>query len=138
MRCQDVMDEHPVWCLPEDSAAKVARLMRHEHTVSIPVITDEQVRELIGVVSDRDLALKVLGESRDPDRTTAFDVMTRVVVACREDDDVMSAKSAMEEHQIRRVPVIDRRGRLVGLISDDDVTVPAPPVMREVPRRWAA
>ena len=126
MKCHEVITENPVFCLPEDNAGQAARLMRREHVGSIPVVTDEQRRELIGVISARDLALKVLGESRDASRTNVYDVMTSTVVACRDDDDISSAVLAMEEHEIHRVPVVNYAGRLVGTISREDVCIRVP------------
>ena len=127
MKCHDVMTDNPVCCLPEDNVGQAARLMRRERIGSVPIVTDERKKELIGIVTDRDLAIKVVGESRDAIRTSVFDVMTAAVVACREDDDVMTAVSAMEEHQIRRIPVVDYSGRLVGIISQGDVAIRVPP-----------
>lgn len=132
MKCRDVMAENPVCCLPGDNVGQAARLMRRERVGSVPVVTDELRRDLIGIVTDRDLAFKVVGESRDAIRTRVYDVMTSTIVACRDDDDVISALLAMEEHQIRRVPVIDDAGRLVGIISEGDVSVRVPPQMRLV------
>ena len=117
MKCHDVMTDNPVCCLPEDNVGQAARLMRRERIGSVPIVTDELKKELIGIVTDRDLAIKVVGESRDAIRTSVYDVMTAAVVACREDDDVITALLAMEEHQIRRIPVVDYSGRLVGIIS---------------------
>jgi CBS domain-containing protein len=132
MKCQEIMTDNPVCCMPEDNVGQAARLMRRERIGSVPVVTDELKRELIGIVTDRDLAIKVVGESRDAIRTTVYDVMTAAVVACREDDDVVSALLAMEEHQIRRVPVVDHSGRLVGIISQGDISIRVPPTMRIV------
>ena len=132
MKCREVMTENPVCCLPDDNVGQAARMMRRERTGSIPVVTDDLRKELIGLISDRDLAFKVVGESRDPIRTRVFDVMTRAVIACRDDDDVITALLAMEEHQIRRVPVVDYSGRVVGMISEDDVSVSATPRMQLV------
>jgi CBS domain-containing protein len=73
-----------------------------------------------------------VGESRDAIRTSVYDVMTAAVVACREDDDIISALLAMEEHQIRRVPVVNYSGRLVGIISQGDISIRVPPSMRLV------
>ena len=116
------MTENPVCCLPNDSVSQAARVMRREHISPVPVVSDERTKEIIGIVTDRDLAIKVVAESRDPNRTTVGDVMTHAIVVCRESDDLSSALSAMEEYQIRRVPVIDHRGRLVGIISQEDVS----------------
>lgn len=132
MKCREVMTENPICCLPDDNAGQAARVMRRERVGSIPVVTDELSRELIGIITDRDLAFKVVGESRDPIRTTVYDVMTSTVIACRDDDDGISASLAMEEHQIRRVPVVDYSGRLVGMISEADVSVCVSPRMRLV------
>jgi CBS domain-containing protein len=132
MKCRDVMTENPICCLPEDNAGQAARIMRRERVGSIPVVTDELKKELVGVITDRDLAFKVVGESRDAIRTRVYEVMTRVVIACRDDDDVVSAVLAMEEHQIRRVPVVDYSGRIVGMISEDDVSACETPRMQLV------
>jgi len=126
------MSENPVCCLPDDNVGQAARTMRRERVGSIPVVTDELSKELIGVISDRDLAFKVLGESRDSIRTRVYDVMTPAAVACRDDDDVITALLAMEEHQIRRIPVMDGSGRLVGVISESDVAVRVPPTIQLV------
>jgi CBS domain-containing protein len=138
MKCFEVITENPVFCLPEDSAGQAARLMRREHIGSVPVVTDEQRRELIGVVSDRDLALKVVGESRDANRTSVYDVMTSAVIACREDDDIHSAVLAMEEHALRRIPVVNYAGRLVGIIAHEDVSAGLLPRAPMVHNLWAA
>src|SRR4051812_38538997 len=126
MRCLEVITENPVFCLPQDNAGQAARLMRREHVGSIPVVTEECRRELIGIISARDLALKVMGESRDANRTSVYEVMTTAVVACRDDDDLVTAALAMEEHDIERVPVVNYGGRLVGVISREDVFMSLP------------
>ena len=126
MKCHEVITENPIFCLPEDDAGQAARLMRREHIGSVPVVTDEVRRELIGVVSARDLALKVIGESRDASRTSVYEVMTSTVFACRDDDDIVSAVMAMEEHDIHRVPVVNYSGRLVGIVSREDVCINVP------------
>jgi CBS domain-containing protein len=123
MKCSEVMTDNPVCCLPNDSVSRAARVMRREHIGPVPVGSDERTKDLIGIVTDRDLAIKVVAESRDPNRTTVADVMTHTIVVCREDDDLSSAIAAMEEYQIRRIPVIDQGGRLVGVISQQDVTI---------------
>jgi len=95
--------------------------MRREDVGAVPVISDEQSRKLIGIVTDRDLAIKVVAESRDPNHTAVGDVMTETIVACRATDNLSSAIKAMEEHQIRRIPVLDGDSRIVGIISQADV-----------------
>jgi CBS domain-containing protein len=123
MKCSEVMTENPVCCLPDDPVSQVAQVMRREHVGPLPVVSDERTRELIGIVTDWDLAIKVVAEARDLNHTTVADVMTHTIVVCREDDDLSSALAAMEEHQIRRVPVIDQGGRIVGIISQSDLAI---------------
>ena len=127
MKCQDVMTDNPVCCLPDDTAGQAARLMRREHVGSIPVISDDRSRSLIGIISDRDLATKVVAESRDPNHTPIFDVMTRTIVACRGNDDLSSAIKAMREHEIRRVPIVDSEGHIIGVIAQGDVSLRVQP-----------
>ena len=77
--------------------------------------------------------LKALRHQEDPQRQMRdAEVMTTAVVACREDDDVISALLAMDEHQIRRVPVVNYSGRLVGIISQGDISIRLPPAMQLV------
>ena len=121
MKCREVMTDNPTCCLPHDLVNQVARVMHREHIGAVPVVSDEHSRELIGIITDRDLAIKVVAESRDPGRTVVSDVMSHTIVVCREDDDLSSAIAAMDEYQIRRVPIIDQGGRLVGIISQADI-----------------
>ncbi len=121
MNCREVMTENPVCCLPTDPVSQAARVMRREDVGAVPVISDEQSRALIGILTDRDLAIKVVAESRDPNNTRVGDVMTETIIACRAEDDLSGAIMAMEEHQIRRIPVLDGDSRIVGIISQADV-----------------
>jgi CBS domain-containing protein len=116
--CADIMTNDPVSCAPGDVVEKAANLMRQNDVGPVPVVDDDK---LVGIVTDRDLTLKVLAEGRDPKRTRVQDVMTREVVTCRTDDDVQKALEAMSEHQIRRIPVVDEEDRLVGMIAQADV-----------------
>jgi CBS domain-containing protein len=120
-KCSDVMTQGPVCCLPTDTVSKAAQLMKSEDVGSIPVIEDEQTMKLIGIVTDRDLALQVVAPERDPGSTQVSDVMTYEVVTCRTTDDVQKAVDAMAQHQLRRMPVIDEDRRIVGIISQADV-----------------
>jgi CBS domain-containing protein len=119
--CSAVMTKDPVCCLPNDMVAKVAELMKTKDVGSVPIIENEQTLKLVGIVTDRDLALKIVAEGREAKSTKAEDVMTRGVVTCRADDDLQTALAAMSEHQLRRIPVIDSNNRIVGIIAQADV-----------------
>jgi CBS domain-containing protein len=120
-KCNEVMTKNPVCCLPDDSAAKAAELMKSGNIGSIPVIENAQNQKLVGIVTDRDLALKIVSEGRDAKSTKVEAVMTRKVVTCLADDDVQKALDAMAEHQLRRIPVVDNANRVVGIIAQADV-----------------
>jgi CBS domain-containing protein len=120
-KCDAVMTKDPVCCLPSDMVAEVARLMKRENIGPIPVIENEETRKLVGIVTDRDLALKIVAEGRDAKSTKVETVMTRKVVTCRADDDLQIALDAMSKHQLRRIPIVDTDNKILGIISQADV-----------------
>jgi CBS domain-containing protein len=120
-KCNEVMTKDPVYCLPNDAVARAAQLMKKENIGPIPVIENERTKKLVGIVTDRDLALKVVADRRDPKATKVEEVMTREVVTCRPEDDLQRALDAMSEHQLRRIPVVDDGNKLVGIIAQADV-----------------
>jgi CBS domain-containing protein len=121
LTCGEVMTKKPVCCLPGDTAATVAQMMKRKHIGSVPVIENEQTRKLVGIVTDRDLALKIVAEGRDAKSTKVAAVMTRRVVTSREDDDLQKAMDAMSKHQLRRLPIVDKDNRILGIIAQADV-----------------
>src|SRR5205814_1220818 len=122
-RCREVMTGAPVCCLSTDTAARVAKFMKTENIGSVPICEDRQNKKLVGIVTDRDLALYIVAEGRDANGTKVQDVMTRQPVTCRAEDDLQKALDAMEKHQVRRVPVVDDDGQLIGIISQADVAI---------------
>jgi CBS domain-containing protein len=121
--CSDLMTRNPVWCLASDVVGSVAQLMKQEAVGLLPVVDEQQAKRVIGVVSDRDLVLNVLGEGRRSAITVIGDVMTAKAVTCRADEALDAALSAMGQHQIRRIPIIDESGTLVGIIALADVAL---------------
>ena len=120
-KCNDVMTQNPVYCLPNDMVVKAAELMKAGNFGSILVVEDGQTRKLVGIVTDRDLALKIIAEGRDAGSTKVEAVMTEKVVTCRADDDLQKALDAMAEHQLRRIPVVDSDNKILGIIAQADV-----------------
>ena len=120
-KCEDVMTKNPVCCLPNDTAAKVAQLMKRENIGSIPVIEDTQTEKLVGIVTDRDLALKIVAEGLDAKSTKVEAVMTRQVVTCQASDDLQKALDAMSQHQLRRLPIVDSDNKILGIIAQADI-----------------
>jgi predicted transcriptional regulator len=95
--------------------------MKSRDVGSIPVLADDGTTRLVGIITDRDLALNVLADRRDPRTTRIEEIMTSDPVSCRSDDDLLEAMRAMSRHQVRRIPVVSDEGDLLGIISLADV-----------------
>lgn len=120
-KSREVMTKDPVFCQPSDSITKVAGVMKQEDVGSVPVVESAESRKLVGIVTDRDIVVKIVAGGRAPDSATVRDAMTPNPVSCREEDDVDHALKLMKERQVRRVPIVDTAGRLAGIIAQADV-----------------
>jgi CBS domain-containing protein len=121
MKCSELMTKDPSCCLPTDTVFDAAQLMKSEDVGPIPIVNDKQTKKLAGIVTDRDLALKVVAEGLDPKQTKIEEVMTTGVQTCNPDDDVSNVLKLMEHHHVRRIPIVDDQDRLVGIIAQADV-----------------
>lgn len=119
MNITTVMHKETKWIDPEMSVAKIAALMKEQDIGALPVGENDR---LIGMVTDRDLALRALGSGKDPTRLTARDVMTKGIIYCRTDQPLEDAIHLMEEKQVRRLPVIDENKRMVGMLALGDIS----------------
>ncbi|MCC7450693.1 MAG: CBS domain-containing protein [Anaerolineae bacterium] len=119
--CADVMTKDPAFCLAGDTVDKAATLMKQEDVGAVPVIDSPQSKRLMGIVTDRDLALNIVAEGRDARNVRIEEVMTRNPITCREGDEVDKAMNAMADHQVRRIPVVDQQNRMIGIISQADL-----------------
>ncbi|MBV8456269.1 MAG: CBS domain-containing protein [Acetobacteraceae bacterium] len=117
-RVADVMERDVRIASPDDSVQQVARLMREEDTGILPVGDGER---LIGMVTDRDVAVRLVAEGRDPAQTKVRDVMTNDVRYVYEDEDIDHVAENMANQQVRRLPVMNRQKRLVGVVSIGDI-----------------
>jgi CBS domain-containing protein len=121
MRAADIMTENPEVVTPDATLADAARKMRDLDVGIIPVVDSEQNRRLRGVITDRDITIRAVAEGRDAGSTRVSDVMTSGVETCNKNDSVQDVLQLMEREQVRRVPITDREGRLVGIIAQADV-----------------
>jgi len=121
MKCSEVMTKDPSCCVPTDTVFEAAQLMKTEDVGPIPIVKDKDSNRLEGIVTDRDLALKVVAEALDPKTTKVQDVMTTSVISCRPEDNVNEVIALMEKHQVRRIPIVDSSDRLVGIIAQADI-----------------
>ena len=120
-KARDVMTKELVYASPQDTVSHVAQLMKMEDIGPVLIVDNEESRRLVGIVTDRDLVLKVIAEGQDPNTTRVEDVMSKKLVTTRTDDDVENAMKAMAQYQLRRIPVVEDDNRLVGIISQADI-----------------
>lgn len=119
--CRDLMTEELVVCTTTDSVAEVAQKMRSADVGSLPVMEATRSRKLIGIITDRDLALRVIGDQLDPNTTKAGQVMSTTLVTCYLDDDIGLAMRKMSDRQVRRIPVVNKKGEIMGIIAQADI-----------------
>jgi CBS domain-containing protein len=110
-----------VTCTPEASVVEAARLMKTEDIGPVLVVDNDNSRTLVGILTDRDIVVKVIADGQDVNATRVGDVMSKKLVTCRADDDVDVAMKAMAQFQLRRIPVVEENMRLVGIIAQADV-----------------
>ena len=124
MKVKDAMHKGVDWVSPDTPVTELAKLMCEHDIGAIPIGQNDH---LIGMVTDRDIVCKGLAlDNFDAHRATARDVMTPSIHCCRDDDDLAKAVKHMEELKVRRLPVINKSKRMVGILSLGDVSNSAP------------
>ncbi len=120
MKAQEIMTETPACCTPDDTVQEAARKMADNDCGCLPVVRDMESKEIVGVVTDRDLACRCLGEGKGAE-TPVDEVMSANPSCCTPDSDLEEVERIMAERQVRRVPVIDGQGCCVGMIAQADL-----------------
>jgi len=124
MKVKDAMHKGVDWVSPDTPITEIAKLMCERDIGAIPIGENDR---LIGMVTDRDIVCKGLAEeSFDLRQATAREVMTPGIHCCREDDDLAKAVRHMEELKVRRLPVVNKNKRMVGILSLGDISRSAP------------
>jgi len=119
MKVKDVMHKGTTCVEPGTPVWEIAKRMRDSDVGAIPVKADSQ---LVGIVTDRDIACRALAGSGNLSGITAKDIMTKDVVCCSPDDDVRVAIETMEAKKIRRLPVTDSHKTMIGMLSLGDIS----------------
>lgn len=118
MKVRQVMHAPADWVEADTPVSEVAARMADADIGALPVGRNDR---LIGMITDRDLALRVVAQKRDPQTTRAEDVMTSGLIWCRTEEDVEDAVHLMDQKKVRRLPVINEEKRLVGMLSLGDI-----------------
>jgi CBS domain-containing protein len=124
MQIAEVMTPGPIACSPETTVAEAARLMWEGDCGVLPVISD---RTLKGIVTDRDLFIALATRDMKPSELTVGAVAHRAPITCTPRDDVHQAMGKMKSHRVRRLPVVDKDGTLVGIVSMNDLVLAIAP-----------
>lgn len=122
MRVTQIMTPDPACCTPDSTAREAASLMKEHDCGSIPVVERLETRRLVGTVTDRDLAVRGLAAGKGPD-TPVRELMTNDPISAAPDDEVEIVREVMIARQVRRVPVVDVNGAVVGIVSQADVAL---------------
>ncbi len=119
MQAKDIMTGKPVMVNPENTIQDAADKMAKLDTGILPVCDG---RELVGVITDRDIVVRTVAAGHDPNSSKVQEAMTPEVAFCLEDEDIVKIAHRMEEHKVRRMPVINHEKQVVGMIALSDLT----------------
>lgn len=118
MKVREVMTTDVLLVNPNQTIAEAAKMMAESDTGAIPVRENDR---LVGVITDRDIAIRAVAQRKPPD-TSVREAMSKEVLYCYEDEDVEQVAKNMAENQVRRLPVLNREKRLVGIVSLGDLS----------------
>jgi CBS domain-containing protein len=123
MKVADVMTQQLVVCLKSDTVQSVVTLMRAHDIGSLPVVSDLVSKKLEGIVTDRDLCVRLVADNRNAGTTQIGALMTPKPVTCGANDSLQECETLMRERKIRRIPVVDQQGRCVGIVAQADIVL---------------
>lgn len=120
MNAGELMTPSPTCCQAQHTVVEAAEVMQREDVGLVPVVEEEGTK-LIGVLTDRDIVMKVVAAGRDPRGTAVSEVMTNDPCCCRQEDSIEAVMQQMASHQVRRIPIVDTSGAIVGIVSQADI-----------------
>jgi CBS domain-containing protein len=119
MRVQEIMTENPACCTPEQKTNEAAKMMVECDCGELPVVDDK--RKPVGVITDRDIVVRVVARDKDPRECQIREAMTSPAITVAVDASLEECRRLMEENQIRRIPVVDKSGTIVGIVALADI-----------------
>ncbi len=123
MKVREIMSRDPVCCVLTDTAQRVAKVLCDHNVGSVPVVTDQESRKLVGMITDRDLCCSVVAQGVDPKSTPIEKLITTAPFTCRDGENIEACERVMQEHQVRRIPVVDAEDRVTGIVSQADLAL---------------
>lgn len=140
MQVQELMTKDPACCSPKATLQDVAQKMAECDCGEIPVL--DQQKRVIGVITDRDICIRAVAKGRDVKQTSVDEIMSTPVYTVKPEDDIEEVCRQMEDHKIRRVPVVDAQGTCCGIVAQADLVANLPggqagKVVRDISRAGA-
>lgn len=122
MKTKEVMSKKLICCTPTDSCQHAAELMKKNQIGALPVVQSMDNRHLVGIVTDRDLSMKLIAEGL-PATTPVSVAMSAKPITCTVDDSLQECESRMQKYRVRRIPIVDHQGLCVGMIAQADIAL---------------
>ena|SRR5439155_26821832 len=124
MKIREIMSREPACCVLSDTAQTVAKILCDRNIGSMPVVADQQSRKLVGMITDRDLCCTVIAQGMDPKTTQIAKLIALApLTTCRDGENIETCERLMQEHQVRRIPIVDAEDRVIGIVSQADLAL---------------
>ena len=122
MQVKEIMTAEPMCCSPETTLVEAARVMVGYDCGEVPVIGDRENKNLVGVITDRDIVCRAVAENINPSEMKVGECMTAPAISVKEDASIEECIRQMQENQIRRIPVVTADGAVCGIVALADIT----------------
>jgi len=133
MKCSEIMTSKPMTCVPEDNISTAVGIMWDYDCGAVPIVRDEESNELVGIITDRDIAMHVVKHAYvHPCIVRVKDCMSTNLITCKKDDELELAMNLIAENRIRRIPIIDENGCCIGILSQTDILAHSEGIEQEV------
>jgi CBS domain-containing protein len=126
MNVKEIMTKNPTTCLPTAKLSEVAKLMAEHSCGEIPVVKSKEDPELVGVITDRDICCRAVATGKNPAQVSASEVMSSPVFSVTADQDVTKSCKTFSDKEVRRLPVVDKKNHIIGILSLADLAEKAP------------
>ncbi len=123
MKAREIMTTNPKSVTPDTPLTDAARIMKSEDVGVVPVVDASSSKRLVGVLTDRDIAIRCVAEGKNAAHCRVSEIMSTAPQTARENDSVESVMELMSREQVRRIPIVDEKGALVGIVSQADVVL---------------
>jgi CBS domain-containing protein len=123
MKIREIMSRDPVCCVLNDTAQTVGKILCDRNIGSMPVVVDQQSRKIVGMITDRDLCCSVIAQGMNPKTTQIDKLIGATPITCRDGENIETCERLMQEHQIRRIPIVDAQDRVIGIVAQADLAL---------------